>query len=57
MFTTRRTFLGHSAMLSTTLLNFDALKAIAQSPNKQIFSILHTNDMHSNVVGVGPLRD
>jgi 5'-nucleotidase/UDP-sugar diphosphatase len=44
-------------MASPIFLSFDALKAIAQTPGKQIFSILHTNDMHSNVVGVGPLRD
>ncbi|WP_052055716.1 bifunctional UDP-sugar hydrolase/5'-nucleotidase [Myxosarcina sp. GI1] len=44
-------------MFSTALINFNALKAIAQTHGKQIFSILHTNDMHSNVVGVGPLQD
>ncbi|MFQ6538043.1 MULTISPECIES: bifunctional metallophosphatase/5'-nucleotidase [Aphanothece] len=27
------------------------------SPDRRVVSILHTNDMHSNVVGVGPLRD
>ncbi|MFM7395092.1 MAG: bifunctional metallophosphatase/5'-nucleotidase [Cyanobium sp.] len=27
------------------------------SPSGTVASILHTNDMHSNVVGVGPLRD
>ncbi|BAU65504.1 putative 5'-nucleotidase [Stanieria sp. NIES-3757] len=44
-------------MFSTGLINFDALIAIAETHGKQIFSILHTNDMHSNVVGVGPLCD
>ena len=44
-------------MASTVLLNFDALTAIAQTTDRQFFSILHTNDMHSNVIGVGPLRD
>lgn len=35
----------------------DALEALAATPAKQVFSILHTNDLHSNVVGVGPLQD
>lgn len=54
---TRRTFLVNSLMFGTALINFNSLRAIAQTPGKQIFSILHTNDLHSNVVGVGPLRD
>ena len=44
-------------MASTALFSFDALQAIAQTSGKKVFSILHTNDMHSNVVGIGPLSD
>lgn len=54
---TRRTFLRNSLIVSTAIVSFEALKALAQNSSKQVFSILHTNDMHSNVVGVGPLRD
>ncbi|EAZ91287.1 5'-nucleotidase (nt5) [Crocosphaera chwakensis CCY0110] len=56
-FQSRRTFVKNSLMASSTFLSIDALGAIAKTPNKQVFSILHTNDLHSNVVGVGPLRD
>ncbi|WP_044151397.1 bifunctional metallophosphatase/5'-nucleotidase [Leptolyngbya iicbica] len=44
-------------MTPTVMLSFNALEALAATPGKQIFSILHTNDMHSNVVGVGPFQD
>ena len=58
----RRTFLETSlkaslAIAPTVMLSSHALEALAATPGKQIFFILHTNDMHSNVVGVGPLRD
>ena len=54
----RRTFLSASLLAApTAMLSFNALEALAATSGKQIFSILHTNDMHSNVVGVGPLRD
>jgi 5'-nucleotidase / UDP-sugar diphosphatase len=35
----------------------DALKALAASPGKQVFTILHTNDMHSNLIGLSPFSD
>ena len=54
----RRTFLQASlAIAPTVMLSSHALEALAATPGKQVFSILHTNDMHSNVVGVGPLQD
>lgn len=54
----RRIFLKTTLIAApTAMLAFNALEALAATPGKQIFSILHTNDMHSNVVGVGPLRD
>ncbi|MEY3300029.1 MAG: hypothetical protein RLZZ597_3289, partial [Cyanobacteriota bacterium] len=58
----RRTFLETSlkaslALAPAVMLSSHTLEALAVTPGKQIFSILHTNDMHSNVVGVGPLRD
>ncbi len=54
----RRTFLKTSlAVAPAVMLSSHALEALAATPGKQMFSILHTNDMHSNVVGVGPLRD
>jgi len=54
----RRTFLSTSLLAApTAMLSFNALEALAATSGKQVFSILHTNDMHSNVVGVGPLRD
>lgn len=57
----RRTFLKTSLAVAPAMLSFhapkDALEALAATPAKQVFSILHTNDLHSNVVGVGPLQD
>jgi 5'-nucleotidase len=40
-------------MTGASLVGLEALAA----PGRRVVSILHTNDMHSNVVGVGPLRD
>jgi len=54
----RRIFLITSLIAApTAMFSFNALEALAATPGKRVFSILHTNDMHSNVVGVGPLRD
>ncbi|QQE67571.1 hypothetical protein GFS31_42840 (plasmid) [Leptolyngbya sp. BL0902] len=58
----RRTFLKTSlavapAVMLSSHTPQDALAALAATPGKQVFSILHTNDMHSNVIGVGPLQD
>jgi 5'-nucleotidase len=44
-------------MTGASVAGFDALAGPARGRDRRIFSILHTNDMHSNVVGVGPLRD
>lgn len=49
----RRRFLLTSLMTGASLVGLEALAA----PGRRVVSILHTNDMHSNVVGVGPLRD
>ncbi len=35
----------------------DDLRALAASPGKQVFTILHTNDMHSNLIGLSPFSD
>lgn len=58
----RRTFLATSLKVSlavapAVMLSSHTLEALAATPGKHVFSILHTNDMHSNVVGVGPLQD
>jgi 5'-nucleotidase len=34
----------------------ESLKGLAKE-GKQVFTILHTNDMHSNVIGMGPASD
>jgi 5'-nucleotidase len=53
----RRTFLRRALMTTAALASLDALKAIAATPGKQVFTILHTNDMHSNVIGLAPFTD
>ncbi|NEQ42417.1 MAG: bifunctional metallophosphatase/5'-nucleotidase [Leptolyngbya sp. SIOISBB] len=54
----RRAFVTTTLIAApTAMFSFRHLAALAATSGKQLFSILHTNDMHSNVVGVGPLRD
>ncbi|HTP61801.1 MAG TPA: 5'-nucleotidase C-terminal domain-containing protein [Burkholderiales bacterium] len=53
----RRRFLAGSAAAGATLLT-GALPASAQEKKmKKTFTILHTNDMHSNFIGMAPSSD
>lgn len=53
----RRRFLLTSLMTGASLMGLEAQADLASGRGRRVVSILHTNDMHSNVVGVGPLRD
>jgi 5'-nucleotidase len=44
-------------MTANAMTVLDDLKALAASPGKQVFTILHTNDMHSNLIGLSPFSD
>ncbi len=44
-------------MTTAAIASLDALKAEAATPSKQVFTILHTNDMHSNLIGLSPFSD
>ena len=52
----RRTFLIKTIMTAIAIGALEPMKALAKE-GKQVFTILHTNDMHSNVIGVGPSSD
>jgi len=52
----RREVLAASVALGATLL-MGALSAAAQENGKKTFTILHTNDMHSAFIGLGPASD
>jgi 5'-nucleotidase/UDP-sugar diphosphatase len=52
---TRRTLLAASAVTGATLLLPDALAA--PPTGKRTFTILHTNDLHSSLIGMGPSSD
>jgi 5'-nucleotidase/UDP-sugar diphosphatase len=51
----RREFLAASAAIGTTLCLTGPLSAAPAG--RQTFTILHTNDMHSNFIGMGPAAD
>ncbi len=51
----RREFLAVSAAVGVTLLLPGGLSAAADG--KKTFTILHTNDMHSTFIGMGPAAD
>jgi len=51
----RRDLLKATAVASVALLAPDALAAF--SGGKRIFTILHTNDLHSSLIGMGPSSD
>ena len=51
----RREFLAVSAAVGATILLPGALSAAVDG--KKTFTILHTNDMHSNFIGMGPAAD
>ncbi len=44
-------------MTGVSLAGLDALAGSPPGRGRRVVSILHTNAMHSNLVGVGPLRD
>lgn len=50
----RREFLSGSAALGAAILAGPLFAAIE---GKKTFTILHTNDMHSNFIGMGPASD
>ena len=51
----RREFLAVSAAVGVTILLPGRLFAAVD--NKKTFTILHTNDMHSSLIGMGPAAD
>ena len=53
---TRRTFLTGTAAVGAALLLARVVPAGAKE-NKTTFTILHTNDMHSSFIGMGPASD
>jgi 5'-nucleotidase len=52
---TRREFLAGTAAVGATILLSGELFAAVDG--KKTFTILHTNDMHSNFIGMGPASD
>jgi 5'-nucleotidase len=52
----RRRVLGGSAAVSATILT-RALPVAAENAMKKIFTVLHTNDMHSAFIGMSPATD
>ena len=44
-------------MTTAAIASLDALKAVAATSGKRVFTILHTNDMHSNLIGLSPFTD
>jgi 5'-nucleotidase len=52
---TRREFLAGSAALGATALLPDALAG--EGKGRRTFTILHTNDLHSSLIGMGPSSD
>jgi 5'-nucleotidase len=51
----RRTFLAKSAAAAASIAMVEPLTA--QTTRKKTFTILHTNDLHSNLVGMAPVSD
>ena len=51
----RRTFLAESAAAGATLLLPGGMAVAADG--KKTFTILHTNDLHSNLIGMAPAQD
>jgi len=52
----RRTFLAKSAAAAATIAMVEPLTA-QTTRKKKTFTILHTNDLHSNLVGMAPVSD
>src|SRR5450759_4628240 len=51
----RRDFVAGAAAVGATLLLPGGIAAAASG--KKTFTILHTNDLHSNLIGMGPASD
>ena len=51
----RRTFLATSVVVGAAIAMSEPL--VAQSTGKKTFTILHTNDLHSNLIGMAPASD
>lgn len=51
----RRTFLAASTLTGVMLVASEPL--VAQTREKKTFTILHTNDLHSNLIGMAPAAD
>jgi 5'-nucleotidase / UDP-sugar diphosphatase len=51
----RREFVARSVVASATILLYPDLGAAAEG--KKTFTILHTNDLHSNLIGMAPVLD
>ena len=51
----RRTFLATSVVAGATVAISGPL--LAQTTGKKTFTILHTNDLHSNLIGMAPAAD
>ena len=51
----RRTFLATSVVATTTIAMCEPLAA--QTTGKKTFTLLHTNDLHSNLIGMAPAAD
>jgi len=52
---TRRAVIASGVALGATVLLPDSLAAVSQG--KRTFTILHTNDLHSSLIGMGPSSD
>jgi 5'-nucleotidase len=55
--TSRRKFLAGSAAVGATVLTGTRPASAQEKRRKATFTILHTNDMHSNFIGMGPASD
>jgi 5'-nucleotidase len=53
----RRKFMTMSAAFGATILTGKLSAAAQEKSMKKTFTILHTNDMHSNFIGMGPALD
>lgn len=53
----RRKFMVVSAGFGATMLTGKLCAAAQEKSMKKTFTILHTNDMHSNFIGMGPASD
>jgi 5'-nucleotidase len=53
----RRKFLAGSAAVGATILTGTAPTSAQEKRMKKTFTILHTNDMHSNFIGMAPSSD